>query len=219
MIAHSYGMTSSKHTDPEIDSLVELAADGDEAALTSLFEQYRQRLKNMVRVRLNQNLRGRVDESDVVQDAYVEAAKRLNKYATTPDAPFFLWLRKITAQRIIHVHRVHLGAKARDARLEVELHRQRAPMATSVALAEVLLGGFSSPTQAAVKAETRLALQESLAKLSDLDREILSLRHFEFLTNGEAAEELGIDSSTASKRYLRALQRLKLILEEIGVVA
>ncbi len=205
-------------SDNEIRPLIERATGGEDSAMAELFERYRPQLKKMVRVRLNQQLHGRVDESDVVQDAYLEAARRLNDYAAGPRAPFFLWLRKITGQRLVDVHRRHLGAQARDARLEVALHRGRAPMATSVSLAAVLLGGLTSPTQAAVKAEMRLALQEALSGMSDLDREILSLRHFESLTNGEAAEELGIEPTTASKRYLRALQRLKVILEDLGIV-
>ena len=202
----------------EIDRLVDRATDGDGSAMSELFEQYREPLKKMVRVRLNRKLCGRVDESDVVQDAYLEAARRLNDYASGPRAPFFLWLRKITGQRLIDTHRRHLGAQARDAGIEVALHQTRVPMASSVMLARALLGGLTSPTQAAVKAETRLAIQDALASMSDIDREILSMRHLESLSNLEAAQELEIDASAASKRYLRALQRLKRLLEELGVI-
>ena len=131
---------------------------------------------------------------------------------------FFLWLRKITGQRIIDVHRRHLGTQARDVRAEVSVHRGRAPMATSVSLAAALLGGLTSPTQAAAKAELRLALQNALAAMEPFDREILSLRHFESLSNKEAAAELGIEQDAASKRYLRAVRRLKVILEDLGIV-
>ncbi|MCG8648575.1 MAG: sigma-70 family RNA polymerase sigma factor [Pirellulales bacterium] len=186
--------------------------------MSELFERYRGRLKKMVRARLNRQLYGRVDESDVVQDAFLDAARRLNDYASDPRAPFFLWLRKITGQRLMDVHRRHLGVQGRDARVEVSLHQGQAPLASSILLAKALLGGLTSPTQAAVKAETRLAIQEALASMSDVDREILSMRHLESLSNVEAAQELGIDSSAASKRYLRALQRLKVILENLGVV-
>lgn len=200
----------------EVQPLLDRAVRGEESAISELFERYRPRLKKMVRARLNQLLHGRVDESDVVQEAYLEAVRRLNEYAENPRAPFFLWLRKITGQRLIDLHRRHLGAQARDARLEVVLHRGRAPKATSISIAAALLGQLTSPTQAALKAERQLALQEALSSMDDLDREILTLRHFESLSNGEAAEELGIETSAASKRYIRALQRLKLILEELG---
>ncbi len=197
--------TANRISEDDLRSLIDRARGGEEDAMSELFEKFRPWLKQMVRVRMNQHLHGRVDESDVVQDAYLEAARRFDEYATEPQAPFFLWLRKITGQRLVDVHRRHLGAQARDARLEVALHRGRAPLATSVSLAEVLLGGLTSPTQAAEKAEMRLALQDALSSLSQLDREILSLRHFESLTNGEVAEELDIEPSAASKRSGRRL--------------
>ncbi len=206
------------NTEDDLQPLLDRAAGGEESAMSELLERYRPQLKKMVRVRLNQRLRGRVDESDVVQDACLEAAKRLREYVAKPRAPFFLWLRNITGQRLVDVHRRHLGARARDARLEVTLHRRRAPMATSVSLAAALMGGLTSPTQAAVKAEVRLALQGALSNMDSRDREILSLRHFESLTNAEAARELDIEPAAASKRYLRALQRLKVILEDLGIV-
>lgn len=198
--------------------LIERAAGGDRDAMGELFERYRSRLKKMVRIRLNRRLQGRLDDSDVLQEAYVEAAKRLPDYLEAPRAPFFLWLRQITSQKLIDVHRRHLGAKARDAGLDISLHRGRMPMATSVSLAAQLLGRLTSPTRAAVKAETRLALQQALGEMEEIDREILSLRHFEHLSNQEAAEELGIEPAAASKRYLRALKRLKKILAELGLV-
>ncbi len=201
----------------DISLLIERAAGGDQDAMNELFEQHRARLKKMVRMRLNRRLQGRVDDSDVLQDAYVEAAKRLPDYLSNPRAPFFLWLRQITSQKLIDIHRYHLGAQARDSGVEVALHRGRIPMATSISLAAQLLGRLTSPTQAAVKAETRIALQEAIGGMDDMDREILSLRHFEQLSNQEAADELGIETATASKRYRRALQRLQIILTELGL--
>jgi RNA polymerase sigma-70 factor (ECF subfamily) len=202
----------------ELQKLIREAAGGDPTAMGALFEHFRTRLKKMVRVRLSQRLRGRVDDSDVIQDAYVEATRRLPEYLEDPRAPFFLWLRQITNQKLIDVHRQHLGAQARDARLEITLHRGRMPMASSVSLAAQLLGQLTSPTQAAARAETRLALQEALAQMDPIDREILALRVYEDMTNQEAAQELSIEEKTASKRYVRALQRLQAILAELGLV-
>jgi RNA polymerase sigma-70 factor (ECF subfamily) len=183
-----------------------------------LFDRYRDRLKKMVRMRLNPRLQGRVDDSDVLQDAYVEAARRLPDYLKGPRAPFFLWLRQITSQRLIDVHRRHLGARARDAGLEISLHRGRLPLASSVSLAAQLIGRLTSPSEAAARAETRLALQEALNRMEELDREILSLRLYEDMSNQEAAQELGVEEKTASKRYVRALQRLQKVLAELGLV-
>lgn len=195
--------------------LLTSAAQGDQCALDQLFERYRSRLKKMVRLRLNRRLQGRVDDSDVLQDAFLEATRRLPTYLAAPQAPFFLWLRRITGDKLLEIHRTHLGTQARDAGREVSLHRGALPAANSVSLAAQLLGQLTSPSQAAVKAEMRIQLQEALNSLDPLDREILALRHFEQLSNAEAAQELELEPSAASKRYLRALARLQKILREL----
>jgi RNA polymerase sigma-70 factor (ECF subfamily) len=136
-------------------------------------------------------------------------SKRIGDYAKNPEMPFYLWLRHITGQKLIDVHRRHLGAQKRDAAMEISLYRGSMPMATSASLAVQLLGGLTSPSRAAVRAEMQVRVQEALNGLSDDDREVLALRHFEQLTNAEVAEVLGIEKSTASTRYLRALKRMK----------
>jgi RNA polymerase sigma-70 factor (ECF subfamily) len=197
-------------TEPgDLAELLARAAAGDEKALNELFSRYRKRLKQMVRLRLNRRLQGRVDDSDVLQEAYLEAARRLPEYLADRPLPFFLWLRHLTGEKLIDVHRRHLGAKMRDAAQEVSLHRGPMPAASSASLAAQLLGRLTSPSQAAVKAETRLRVQEVLNRMDALDREVLALRHFEQLSNAEVAETLGLNESTASSRYLRALKRLK----------
>src|SRR5262249_7636857 len=100
----------------------------------------------------------------------------------------------------------------RDAGLEVSLYRGAYPAASSAALAAQLLGRFTSPTQAATRAERTLRLQEALNTLDALDREVLSLRHFEELSLQETSQVLGITESAAAKRYIRALKRFKDIL-------
>jgi RNA polymerase sigma-70 factor, ECF subfamily len=193
----------------DLPELLVQAAAGDEAALTQLFSRYRKRLKQMVRLRLNRQLQGRVDDSDILQDACLEAARRLPDYLVNKPLPFFLWLRHITGEKLIDAHRHHLGAKMRDAAQEVSLHRGPMPAASSGSLAAQLLGRLTSPSEAAIKAETRLRVQEVLNGMDPLDREILALRHFEQLTNAEVAATLEMNESTASSRYLRALKRLK----------
>ncbi len=193
----------------DLDELLAQAAAGDETALTQLFTRYRKRLKQMIRLRLNRRLQGRIDDSDILQEAYLEAAKRLPEYLAKKPLPFFLWLRRLTGEKLIDAHRRHLGAKMRDAGQDVSLHRGPMPAASSASLAAQLLGHLTSPSQAAIKAETRLRVQEALNGMDPLDREILALRHFEQLSNPEVAETLGLNESTASSRYLRALKRLK----------
>ena len=200
---------SSLCESPDPDELLSRAAEGDEGALTELFTLYRKRLKRMIRLRLNRLIQGRVDESDILQEALLEAAKRWPDFLANRPLPFFLWLRHITGEKMIDAHRRHLGAKMRGAGQEICLHRGPMPAASSASLAAQLMGRLTSPSQAAVKAEMRLRVQEVLASMDALDREILALRHFERLTNAEVAKTLGMNESTTSSRYLRALRRLR----------
>src|SRR5438445_6218759 len=196
----------------DIGRLLEQARGGDQGALNELFAQHRDRLRRMVELRLDRRLQARIDASDVVQDAYVEVAQRLGTYLQDPKLPLFLWLRLVVGERLITLHRHHLGAQMRDAGLEVSLYRAALPAASSAALAAQLLGQHTSPTQAAVRAERLLRLQEALNSLDPMDREVLSLRHFEELHRTEAAQVLGITEAAAAKRYFRALKPLKATL-------
>src|SRR4029077_2097859 len=126
--------------------------------------------------------------------------------------PFFLWLRLVTGQKLALAHRKHLGVQARDAGREVSLYRGALPEATSAALAAQLIGKHTSPSQAAAKAELKIRLQDALNGMEEIDREVLALRHFEQMTNLEAARVLGISETAACNRYVRALERLKKIL-------
>src|SRR5438552_18381450 len=189
--------------------LLEQARAGDQAALNEIFAQHRARLRRMVELRLDRRLQARIDASDVIQEAYVDVVTRLDEYLREPNYPLFLWLRLIVGERLLKLHRHHLGTQMRDAGLEVSLYRGALPAASSVALAAQLLGKHTSPTQAAVRAERLLRIQEALNALDPIDREILSLRHFEELTRAEAAQALGIEEAAAAKRYVRALKRLK----------
>jgi RNA polymerase sigma-70 factor (ECF subfamily) len=200
-------------SDPsDADALIGRLRAGNLESLGPLFARYRDRLRRMVRLRLDRRLQGRIDPSDVLQEAYLEATQRAPEYAAEPTMPFYLWLRFLTGQRLLVLHRQHLGTKMRDAGQEVSLYRGGMPMASSVSLAAQLLGQLTSPSLAAVRAEVQIRLQEALNSMEALDREILTLRHFEELSNSETALVLGIQKSAASNRYLRALKRLKSIL-------
>jgi RNA polymerase sigma-70 factor (ECF subfamily) len=197
------------------EDLLRRLAQGDERALAELFARHRERLRQMIRLRLDRRLRGRLDTSDVLQEAYLEVAHRAREYLAQPTMPPFLWLRFLTGQKLLELHRHHLGVRMRDAALELSLRHRAAPQATSVSLAEMLLGRLTSPTRAARRAEMQLKLQELLNTMEPLDREVLALRHFEELSNGEAAQVLGLSKTAASNRYIRALGRLKEMLEGI----
>jgi RNA polymerase sigma-70 factor (ECF subfamily) len=203
-------------TDPsnETSDLLSRAGAGDTAALGALLESHRKRLRRMVRLRLDPRLQGRVDPSDVLQEAFLQAAQRLAQYLREPKMPFFLWLRFLTGQKLLELRRQHLGTEARDVGREVSLYQGAMPEASSACLAAQLMGKLTAPLQAAIRTEMKLRLQEALNRMDPTDREVLALRHFEHLNNTETAEVLGLTPSGASSRYLRALKRLKDIMSQ-----
>jgi RNA polymerase sigma-70 factor (ECF subfamily) len=201
--------------DVETEVLLSRAGQGDQAALGELIAQHRDRLRRMILLRMDRRLQGRIDASDVIQEAFLEATTRFEEYARSRPMPFFLWLRFIAGQKLIVAHRRHLGTKARDTRREVSIYQGALPQASSESLAAGLLGRLTSPSQAAVRAEMQVQLQQVLNGMDEIDREILALRHFEQLTCSESAEVLGIDDSAASRRYYRALKRLKELLSAL----
>jgi RNA polymerase sigma-70 factor (ECF subfamily) len=199
----------------EISDLLQRAAAGEPEALRELFSRYRDRLKRMVHLRLSRRLQGRVDDSDVIQETYLEISKKLPEYVQAPELPLFLWLRHMTGLKLAEVHRRHLGTQLRDADREVSLHRGGLPEADSVSLAAQLLGKLTTPSQAAIKAEQRIYVQEALNSMDPIDREVLALKHFEQLSTSEIAQVLGLSKAGAGSRYLRAIKRLREILERI----
>jgi RNA polymerase sigma-70 factor (ECF subfamily) len=185
----------------------------DQAAWGQFLASHRDRLRRMVALRLDERLRSRIDPSDVIQEAFLEATARQPDYAREADPmPPFLWLRFLTLQRLQITHRRHLGTRARDAGREVSVHGVASPAASSAAIAAHLLGRDTRPSEALMRAERKLRLQEALNTMDVLDREIIVLRNFEQLTNQECARVLGLTESAANKRYIRALRRLKEIL-------
>jgi RNA polymerase sigma-70 factor (ECF subfamily) len=167
----------------------------------------------MVAIRLDDRLRGRVDPSDVIQEAFLEATVRREENARGAEPmPPFLWLRFLTLQRLQIAHRRHLGTRSRDAGREVPIRGLASPAASSAAIAAQLLGRDTRASEVLIRAERKLRLQEALDAMDAIDREVLVLRHFEQLSNGECARVLGLGESAATKRYIRALKRLKIIL-------
>ncbi|MEO2090322.1 MAG: sigma-70 family RNA polymerase sigma factor [Gemmataceae bacterium] len=196
--------------------LVRRAADGDATAAGEALVRHRDRLRRMVDARLDRRVHGRVDPADVLQDGFADAVAKLPGYLADAKLPLFLWLRLVVGERLAKVHRDHLGAQVRDAGREVSLYRGPMPAASSAALIAHLLGNETSPTQAAVRAERLVRLQEALNSLEPLDRELLSLRHFEELTHTEAARVLDVGEAAAAKRYVRALKKLKDVLNALS---
>jgi RNA polymerase sigma-70 factor (ECF subfamily) len=184
----------------------------EKADLIDLFAKNRRRLRAMVELRMDRRLQGRVDPSDVLQEAFIEISRRAGQYTARPTMPPFLWLRFLTVQQLINVHRRQLGSQRRDAGREVSLGWNPSPQVTTMVLAAQLLGKLTSPVDAALRAERQAILHDALERIGEVDREVIALRHFEELTNQEAAEVLGLHKDAASKRYLRAMKRLKDVL-------
>jgi RNA polymerase sigma-70 factor (ECF subfamily) len=199
--------------DSETIHKLQRARLGDPGAFGDLLERHHERLRRMLAMRLDPRLRGRIDAEDVIQEAFLEATQRLPEYLAEPKMPFFLWLRFLAGQRLLLLHRHHLGVQGRDAQREVALPRASRPDASSISVAHSLIEHRTSPTQAAAREELRARVEEALAGMELIDREVLVLRQFEQLSNEEVALELGIDASAASKRFLRALRRLRTALQ------
>jgi RNA polymerase sigma-70 factor (ECF subfamily) len=196
------------------DERLQLAAQGDAGSWEALLAESRQRLRRMVAFRLDHRLQGRIDPSDVLQDAYIEAWQDLQTYLRQPAMPFFLWLRGIAGNKLRELHRHHLGTQMRDPRREVSIDGAL-PETTTTALAAGLLGNLTRASEEAIRLETKLQLQDALNAMDPLDREVLALRHFEQLSPAETAQVLGIKEKAAGMRYVRSLRRLKEILSSL----
>jgi RNA polymerase sigma-70 factor (ECF subfamily) len=202
-------------THSETSELLKRAGQGDQQAVGDLFFRHRDRLRRMVQLRMDRRLQGRLDASDVLQESYLEFARSLSHYLQNPELPFFLWLRCLTGRKLQALHRRHLGTRARDAGRELSLHRGALPQASSMSLAAQLLGRYTTPSHAAIRAELQIRVQDALNSMDPIDREVLALRHYEQLTNAETAQVLGLSEAAASNRFVRALKRLKSILAAV----
>jgi len=200
------------------DDLLAAARAGDDGALTALFDRHRGRLETLVRLRMDRRLQGRLDPADVIRDASLAVQAGFPRYAADPQLPLFLWLRLEVLNKLTDAHCRHLGTHMRIAGQEVALHRGALPPVTSASLAELLLGKLTVASHAATRAELKLRVQEALNGMDAPDREVLVLRHFEELTNAEAAQVLGIRPSAACNRYVHALKRLRDVFQAMGDV-
>lgn len=181
-------------------------------AVPELMRAYRAKLLRMIAFRLDSRLLGKVDGEDVLQDVFVEAVRRIPRYLEQPDVPIFVWLRQLTHQALIDTHRRFLGSRMRDVDREVDLGWGGVGDGGSSLRSIQLADSLTTPSQYAMREESAAAVRELLDKLDPIDREVLVLRHLEELSNKEVAEVLGIDKYAASKRYLRALARLRTLM-------
>ncbi len=201
--------------EPSTDDLESRARAGDASALALLFETFRPRLVRMVTLRLDPSLSRRIDPADVVQEAWLEVARRYPRWVEEAAIPFHVWLRLVTGQTLAQVHRRHLAAHMRDALREAPSPESRLSVSATSA-ADAFVTSATTPTQAVQREEVRARVLAAFEELDEVDREIVALRHFEGLTNEEAAAELAIEPAAASKRFTRALLKLKPALEGLA---
>lgn len=181
--------------------------------LESLFAEYQDKLLRMIEVRLHPELKRQVDTNDILQEAFLEAFRQLTQKVSGPKGSSLVWLRLIVGQELIKFHRRYLQAQKRNIVREVSMNQRQAPATDSLSMSGLLIGKLTGPSHAARRAELIERLRECLDELSNDDREILSLRHFEQLSNTETAQELGITPNAASARYIRSLKKFREILQ------
>ena len=189
-----------------------IAANDSNTAISALFAAYGDRFSKMIALRLDPRLAGRIDPADVLQDAFIDVIKKLPQYDQDRQIPLYIWMRTIVQERIVATHRVHLNTEKRDARLERDRAYAPNPDESAWSLAQVLLSNDTSISGRAIRSEQHDQLATALASLDPIDHEIILLRIYENLTNVEVAQSLHIETSAASKRFLRAMDRLGEIL-------
>lgn len=163
-------------------------------------------------MRMNPQLQSRLDASDVVQDTLVEATRTVGQFVQDPKISVYVWLRRLANEKLIQAHRRHLGAQKRDASRDQSIHGSLS--ATSEAIVLQLVAHTSSPSETIAKKDRKRLLTEALNRMDSLDREVLVLRHFEGLNSREASELLGLNYEAVKKRYLRALEKLQVLLSD-----
>ncbi|MDP6446719.1 MAG: sigma-70 family RNA polymerase sigma factor [Pirellulaceae bacterium] len=174
------------------------------AGLVAVFSAHRRRLHQLIDLRLDTRLRGRVDTDDLLQEVFLVMSRRLDGYLTNARVPPYVWFRKLALQIVADHHRRHLGASRRTATCE------------EPAFDSALMGSLTTPSGAAIRTEEAALLVEALAFIPEGDREILFMRHYENMSNREVAFELGVNESAASKRYVRALTKLRSQLHQLN---
>ena len=197
----------------DTDMLLRQAGQGDRPTREALLDRHRSRLRQMVAFRLDRRLAARVDPSDVVQDALFEAAGKLSEYLRGRPIPFYPWLRQLAWDRMIELHRQHIGAKKRSVICEAG---NALPLNDESAfeLADRLQAHGGSPISQLLQKELRGRVQAILGRLAPRDREVLILRHLEQLSTREMAAVLGISEGAVKTRHLRALQRFRQLFDE-----
>jgi RNA polymerase sigma-70 factor (ECF subfamily) len=196
----------AKH-EPDTDELLNQAGCGDLSARQRLLARHRDRLRKMVAIRLDRRLAARIDPSDVVQEALLDANKHLSQYLAKRPLPFYPWLRRLAWKRLIKQYERHLRASKRSANRE-ECRIPLLPDHSSFDLASRLVAPGTSPTNRLLRQEVLGRVKAALAQLPQNDREVLVLRFLEQMSTSEMAAVLETTEAAVKTRQTRALDRL-----------
>jgi RNA polymerase sigma-70 factor, ECF subfamily len=199
----------------ETDALLEQASQGDERARHRLLEWHRSRLLRMIAVRMDRRLTARLDPSDVVQEALADAARDLPEYLRSRPMAFYPWLRQLTLDRLVRLHRHHVDTRRRSVDRERDT-RLTLPAQSAFDLAKRLVSSGTSPSGQLIREELHERVRATMARMSPRDNEVLVLRYLEMLSNAEIAEVLGISAAAVKVRHFRALERFRRLLEDDG---
>ena len=194
--------------------LLDRVRQGDGDAINGLLERHRETIRRMIARRMDRGVQRRVDASDIVQDVMIEANRRLIDYLANPTMPFQLWLRHMARDRLIDAHRRHRVAATRSVDREVPLVVPDSGDQSQTDLGGQIADRELTPAAAATWHELERRFAAAVELLDEGDRQIVLLRHFEHLSTAEAADVLGLSKPAAGMRYLRAMRRLRVLLDD-----
>ena len=203
-------------TPPQTLILLDRVRRGDTAAVNGLLERHRAAIRRMIDQRLDRVVRKRVDASDIVQDVLVEANRRLGTYLTNPTMPFQLWLRHMARDRVIDAHRRHRVAGSRSLDKEVSLDAPVDSDQSQTNLSQKIADTELTPAAVATWHELERRFAEAVENLEETDRQIVLLRHFEHMSTADVAKALGLTKPAAGMRYMRAMRRLRVLLNDVS---
>src|SRR5438552_923127 len=199
------------HQQVDTDELIARAGRGDNAACQQLLVRHRDRLKRMVAIRLDRRVAARIDPSDIVQEALLEAAQKLAGYLRDRPVPFYPWLRRLAWEHLLDTHQRHIAAQKRSTTRE-ERQAPGLPDESALELAKRLVASGTSPSNHLIRNEVRGRVQAALAQMDEHDREILVMRYLEQLSMAEIAAVLEISEPAVKMRHTRALRRVSGLL-------
>lgn len=193
----------------------EVLKKGGEAVLADALLFYHPKLERIVHFRMDPALRSRIDTSDVLQESYLQIARRAQEFIDGVPVSLFVWIRQRVIQTLIDMQRNHFSDK-RNANRERDIPSMDYGQTSCLSIARFLLDDRTSPSMAAARSEEFEQLQSALQTMNETDREVLAMRHFEQLNNLQVAESLNLSPTAASNRYIRAVAKLGEIMKSLS---